>query len=95
MPKPPKELIKQIENIENVISSLNDIVDVNKIKMEYYGKDFQEPLTEIRQKALELRDSLEIFKGNLEYSLTAQYTTNERFASTKRVVDTYLSKKQE
>lgn len=91
MAKPPKELIKQIEILEGVITSLNDVVDVRKISMEYYGKDFQEPLTEIRQKALELRDSIEVFKSNLEYALTAQYSkTNERFASTKRVVENFL-----
>jgi hypothetical protein len=93
MPKPPKELTKQVKVIQGIIDGLNDIIDNDKVQVQYYGKDFIEPLNEIRKQALELRSSLEVFKNNLEYALTAQYSTSERFASTsKRVIDKYLSR---
>ncbi|MBD3261447.1 MAG: hypothetical protein GF334_07165 [Candidatus Altiarchaeales archaeon] len=92
MPKPPKQLTKQIKVLEGTISNLSDIVDDKKIKVEYYGEDFLKPLAEIRQEALALRSKLEIFKSQLEEALTAQYYNNERFASTKtRVIDAYLA----
>ena len=94
MPKPPKELTKQVAIIHDIIDSLNDVINDSKLKIEYYGKDFVEPLNEIRKQALELRSSLELFKSNLEYALTAQYSTSERFASEtpKKVVDKFLSR---
>jgi hypothetical protein len=93
MSKPPKELIKQISTIQEIIEGLNDIVSSGKIKIEFYGKDFIEPLNDIRKQALELRSSLEVFKHNLEYALTAQYSDSERFASTsKKVIDKFLSR---
>jgi len=94
MAKPPRELTKQVEIIEDVIKNLGDLIDVNKIKAQYYGKDFLKPLTEIRQDGLALRSKLEIFKNNLEYAMTAQYSESERFASTNKVIDAYLSGEQ-
>ena len=91
MPKAPRELTKQIEVIEGVIAKLNDLVDGSKIKVELYGKDFLEPLTEICQDGLALRSKLEIFKNNLETALTAQYFESSRFASVGRVIDSFLS----
>lgn len=92
MPKPPRQLTKQIEVLEGIIANLSDLIDAKKIKVEYYGEDFLKPLAEIRQEALALRSKLEIFKTQLEEALTAQYYNNERFASTKtRVVDAYLA----
>ena len=92
MPKPPKELTKQILTIQDIIEGLNDVISGNKVKIEYYGKDFVEPLGEIRKQALELRNKLEVFKSNLEYALTAQYSTSERFASSKKVIDKFLTR---
>lgn len=92
MPKPPRELTKQIITVQEIIDGLNDIVGNNKIKVQYYGKDFVEPLNEIRKQALELRGNLEVFKNNLEYALTAQYSTSDRFASSKKVIDKFLSR---
>lgn len=96
MPKVPKELKKQIEIFEGVIDKLNDVIDLNKIKMQYYGKDFQEPLTKIREDALALRSSMELFKNTLEETLTDQFYTNERFAHAvvdpQKVIDTFLSR---
>jgi hypothetical protein len=92
MPKPPKELTKQILTIQDIIEGLNDVISGNKVKIEYYGKDFVEPLGEIRKQALELRSKLEVFKSNLEYALTAQYSTSERFASSKKVIDKFLTR---
>jgi hypothetical protein len=80
MPKPPKELIKQIEIISEVIESVNTIIDNKKIKVENYGRDFLEPLTKIRSKAMELRNDLELFKSNMERALTEQYYSSDRFA---------------
>lgn len=97
MPKPPKELIKQIEIITGVIESVNDIVDNKKIKVENYGKDFLEPLTKIRSKAMDLRNDLELFKNYMERALTEQYYSSSRFAGevnkeiTKSVIDKFLS----
>lgn len=98
MPKPPRELIKQIEIIDGVVDSVNDLINNKKINVEYYGKDFLEPLTKIRTKALDLRNELEIFKHNMERALTEQYYSSERFAtessvSTKNVVNQFLSTK--
>lgn len=92
MPKPPKELTKQIVTIQEIIDGLNDVIGGNKIKIEYYGKDFVEPLSEIRKQALELRSKMEIFKSNLEYALTAQYSTSDRFASSSKVIDKFLTR---
>lgn len=93
MNKPPRELTKQIATVAEIIEGLNDIIGNNKIKIEHYGKDFIEPLNEIRKQALELRGNLEVFKNNLEYALTAQFSNNERFASTsKKVIDKFLSR---
>jgi hypothetical protein len=92
MPKPPKELMKQVRTVQEIIEGLNDIIG-DKIQTQYYGKAFIEPLNEIRKQALELRGSLEVFKNNLEYALSAQYSSNERFASDpKRVIDKFLSR---
>ena len=93
MPKPPRELTKQVMTIQEIIDGLNDVISGNKIKIEYYGKDFVEPLGEIRKQALELRSKMEVFKSNLEYALTAQFSTSERFASSKKVIDQFLSRK--
>jgi len=94
MAKPPRELTKQIEVIENIIANLNDLVDSNKIKVEYYGKDFLEPLNDIRQEGLSLRSKLEVFKSNLESALTTQYDENQRFAASQRVIDSFLARKE-
>lgn len=80
MPKPPRELTKQIEVVAEVIDSVNNLIDNKKIKVENYGKDFQEPLTKIRTKAMELRNDLELFKNNMERALTEQYYSSDRFA---------------
>jgi len=95
MAKVPRPMVKQIENIEEIIKSLCDLVNDSKIKLEYYGKDFLEELSEIRQSGLELRDRLEIFKNKMEYAANEQFNSSSRFASTdsvKRVVDGYLSR---
>ena len=96
MTKAPRELTKQIEVFEGVIDSLNDIIDLNKIKTQNYGKDFQEPLAKLREEALALRSSIELFKSSLEQTLTEQFYTNERFAyveiDPKKVIDTFLSR---
>lgn len=85
-------MVKQIENIEEIIKSLGDLVDDKKIKLEYYGKDFLAELSDIRQTGLELRDKLEIFKNKMEYAANEQFNSSSRFASSvKRVVDGYLS----
>jgi hypothetical protein len=96
MAKPPRELTKQVEVVDEVIASLDGLIG-GKIKVELYGKAFLEPLSEVRKMALELRSSLEVFKGNLEHALTAQYYSpqNERFASEEtisKVIDNFLSK---
>ena len=91
MPKPPRELMKQIETVAEVMLSLDSLINPNKIKFELYGKDFIDPLTKIRTEAFELRNNLELFKNNLEKALTEQYYTSDRFASVNRVLDSYLS----
>lgn len=97
MQKPPRELIKQIEIISGVIVSVNDLVDNKKIKIENYGKDFLEPLTKIRTKAMELRNDLELFKHYMERALTEQFYSSDRFAgeiskdTTKSVINKFLS----
>ena len=93
MPKPPRELTKQIEILEGVIASLNDLISTEKIKVDLYGKDFLEPLSEMQQDGLALRGKIEIFKSKLEETLTDQYYGNERFASVSRVLDTFLSRR--
>lgn len=101
MPKPPRELVKQIEIIDGVINSVNDLIDNRKIKVENYGKDFLEPLTKIRAKGLELRNELEIFKHYMERALTEQFYNSDRFAgdvsaeSAKNVVHQFLSRKED
>jgi len=101
MQKPPKELVAQVEIIDSAIVSVNELIDNRKIKIENYGKDFIEPLTRIRAKAMELRNDLEIFKHDMERALTEQYYSSDRFAgeaskiSTKSVVDKFLSSKND
>lgn len=94
MAKPPRELTKQIEIVSGVIASLSDLVDIGKIKVEHYGKDFLDPLNEIRTKALELRNDLEVFKGNMTYAVSTQYSTNDRFASVSagKVIERFLQR---
>lgn len=95
MKNPPKELIKQIEIITEVINNLDLLINPRKIKVEYYSKDFVEPLTEIRTEAFELRNNLDVFKTKLERSLTDQYYVSDRFASTKmakKVLKEFLEK---
>lgn len=99
MPQPPKELVEQIEIIADVIDNINNLIDNKKIKIENYGKDFLEPLTKIRSKAMELRNDLEIFKNNMEKAVTDQYYSSDRFAgeidskAAKNVIDKFLSSK--
>lgn len=83
MGKAPRELQKQIEMVDNVMGTLNLLIDSNKVSTKYYGKDFIEPLAEIRKQALELRGQLEVFKNNMDYAIKAQYdeVSNNRFAS--------------
>ena len=97
MPKPPRELLKQIEIIAEVTENLNTLIDNKRIRVENYGKDFLEPLNKIRSQAMELRNNLELFKSNMERALTEQYYTNSRFANdvskeaTKSVIEKFLS----
>jgi hypothetical protein len=95
--RPPQELVEQIGIINNLVSSLSDLVDLNKIKMQHYGQEFQKPLIEIREDGMSLRSKLEVFKNQMEYALKAQYATNNssRFASSDKVVDLFLSKTDE
>jgi hypothetical protein len=101
MPKPPRELIKQIEIISGVIESVNVLVSNNQIKVENYGKDFLEPLTKIRSKAMDLRNDLELFKNNMERAVTEQYYSSDRFAGevspdvAKSVINKFLSSKSD
>lgn len=96
MVEAPQELKGQVEIFEGIINSLNDVIDVNKVPVQYYGADFIPQLNDIRQKALDLRNAVELFKTSLEYSLGAQYVKkNNRFASTKRVIKSYLGDKAE
>lgn len=98
--KPPRELIKQIETIKDVLTSLNSLLDAGKIKAEYYGKDFLEPLSKIQTDTLELRNELTLFKNKLEEALTLQYydQSSDRFASeipvekAKGVISGFLSR---
>jgi len=97
MPKPPRELVKQIEVIAEAINNVSVLIDDKKIRVENYGKDFLEPLTKIRVKAIDLRNDLELFKYNMERALTDQYYTSDRFAnkqvnkSAQKVIKKYLS----
>lgn len=93
MARPPKQLIEQIEVIEKIISSLNDIIDPNKIRVEYYDEDFLKSLGDIRQEAVGLRSKLEIFKAQMEAALTTQYSVNQRFASEDRISE-YMSEEE-
>lgn len=104
MPKPPRELIKQIEIIADATDSLNNLISDKKLKIEYYGKDFLEPLTKIRTMAMELRNELEIFQHYMERAITDQYYNSDRFASEKdkigtdranNVINLFLSRKEE
>ena len=98
MPKPPRELVKQIEIISEVAGSLDDLISNKKIKLEYYGKDFIEPLNEVRTKAMELRNELDLLKNNMESAVSDQYYNSDRFASSelsissKKVIDNFLSR---
>ena len=77
MTKAPRELTKQIEVFEGVIDSLNDIIDLNKIKTQNYGKDFQEPLAKLREEALALRSSRalqEFFGADFDRAVLYQRT---------------------
>lgn len=93
MSKIPKPLVKQIENFNEIIEVLNGLIDSNKIKLEHYDDKFMETLAEIRKKGLELRDEIEVFKNKLEESVVEEYdvTSNSRFASTERVIDSFLT----
>ena len=101
MPKPPRELVKQIEIVADSIEGLNNLIDNKKIKVENYGKDFMEPLNKIRSMAMELRNNLELFKANMERAVTEQYYSNSRFAgevnkeTRKKVIDKFLSSNNE
>ena len=97
MGKPPRQLIKQVELLEEVIGSLNILIDTNKVKVDYYGKDFMEPLNKLRSKALELRGELEVFKNDMEAALTVQYGGGgNRFANqAERVIEQYLQRGSE
>jgi hypothetical protein len=98
MPNPPKELLKQIEIINEVSEKLDDLITNKKIKLEFYGKQFLEPLNEVRTKAMELRNELDVFKNNMESAISEQYYNSDRFANEKaminpkRVVDSFLSR---
>jgi len=90
MTKPPKELIKQLENIEKVVSSLNDLINTDKIKIQHYGTDFLKDLSGIQQDGIALRAKLVSFKEELESSLTEQYDPKSlRFAA--EVVKDFLT----
>lgn len=94
MANPPKELTQQIELLRSAISSVNVILDDNKVKVEYYGKDFLKPLAEIRKKALDLRSDLESFINVLEDTIESQYAEKpvpSRFASARNVIDGFLN----
>lgn len=104
MPKPPRELIKQIEIVADVTESLNDIISDKKLKIEYYGKDFLEPLNKVRTMAMELRNELELFQHYMERAVTDQYYSSDRFASEEskigtekanNVINLFLSRKSE
>lgn len=90
MSKVPRQLRKQVENLEEVIKSLNGLIDGSKIKLEYYDEGFLKELSEIRKSGLELRDNIEVFKNRLEDSASDQYESDsnsrfEREASEKRI----------
>ena len=92
---PPQELLQELQVLEGVIVTLNDLIDIGKLNTKHYGEEFRKPLTEIRQEGLALRSKLEIFKHNLEYALKEQYSEkpgNSRFASGAKVVDLFLAK---
>jgi predicted nucleic acid-binding Zn-ribbon protein len=97
MSKVPKPLVKQIENFNEIMEALNGLIDGSKIKLENYDDDFLEILTDIRKKGLELRDQIEVFKNKLEESVSDEYDTssNSRFASTERVIDSFLTSNAE
>jgi len=91
MQNPPKELVKQVEYFDQVISALNILTDADRINVKNYGADFLQPLVDIRQKAMELRSLVEVFRSNLEYSMKAQFQVkNKRFASIEKIVKDYL-----
>jgi hypothetical protein len=94
MAKVPRELQKQIEMVDNVMGTLNLLIESDKVSTKYYGKDFIEPLSDIRKQALELRGQLEVFKNNMDYAIKAQYdeVSNNRFASTAGVSSDMASK---
>jgi hypothetical protein len=104
MAKPPRQLIKQVENFEEIIDALNGLIDGSKIKLQYYDQDFFERLTTIRKNGLELRDEIQIFKNDLEQSLTREYSpeASSRFAAegmkpisskaARKVVDSYMTR---
>lgn len=95
MPKPPRQLIKQVENFEAIIDTLNGLIDGSKIKLEYYDQDFLERLSTIRKDGLELRDKIQLFKNDLEHSLSDEYTNNgnSRFASEATEKDLEFARK--
>lgn len=105
MGKAPRELQKQVEMVDNVMGTLNTLIDSNKVSTKYYGKDFIEPLADIRKAALELRGLLEVFRNNMDYAIRAQYeeVSNNRFASeagkftdmTSKVIGKHLSRPAE
>ena len=93
--KASRETINLLKNstelIEEIISSLNELIDPDKIKVQYYGQDFLKELSDIRQDGLSLRSRLEVFKNNMEQALTTQYQESQRFASTNKVIETFLA----
>ena len=100
MAKIPRALTKQIENLEEIIKSLNGLIDGSKVKLENYDEDFLKTLSDIRKKGLELRDDIQVFKNSLEKSLADEYDSSSRFASdqsdsvkiTERVISSFISK---
>lgn len=103
--KVPRQLTKQIEYLEGVIGTLNGLIDGKKVNVENYDKEFLKKLTAIRKDGLDLRDKIQIFKGELEEAINEEYSTedkNPRFASSeqvslkaKRVLDNYMTQIQE
>jgi predicted nucleic acid-binding Zn-ribbon protein len=97
MAKIPRPLLKQIENFDDIIKALNGLIDGSKIKLENYDDKFLETLTDIRKKGLELRDDIEVFKNKLGVAVTEEYEAenqdvNTRFASTRNVINSFLTK---
>lgn len=102
--KVPRQLTKQIEYLESVVATLNGLIDGKKVNVENYDKDFLKKLSAIRKDGLDLRDKIQIFKGELEEAINEEYSVidkNPRFASedyarvdkeaAKKVVDSFIT----